>query len=797
MIKLDLKNFKHESSGKDSTTLKHIKDGHTITLMHSALSPVNQKQLAALAQMSKDSETPEQQDQMKHKMSQGGSVGKPEHSPDAPIDKPHHLEYVNGELYRRPVPAESQQQRIDRHKIGIHNSKLKFAGGGNTGGVDRTKNITSDAVESTKQSDWESDLKSKADAFFGKAPSPTPTPKPTNTPNYADGGNVKTKSNDGPLGTNSGNQTGADIKDPKTWWANGGDVPANSIQDLVTQDPIPKGNTDVPMPKDDIEAETKILPSELPPIDPELEQRRKIYDQVVSDNPRTHTAQHGGGGKMFGPNGEPPPSVSPQDVAKVDQIYQMQQADNAAQVTAAQQKAVQDNAARVSMGMAPLPIPGIPQGAQVPGTAQNPAQPSADVLPSQDSTQAGVAPQDPESMMRQGYSNQIAGAQGSAKAQGQLGQQQADIQQQGADAENTARSQYQSTYNSLNHEREGLMHDVQNGYVNPDKFWTGDPETGAGGHSKIAAGIGMILAGFNPTSNPNAAINFLKFQMDKNMEAQTRNLGAKENLLAHNLRQFGNLRDATDMTRLMQNDVVTHQLQQAAATAQGPLAKAAAQSAIGQIQQQSAPLFMQFAMRKAMMNLGNGSAGNDPTDTSAAEHMLNYMYQVNPEMAKEFASRVIPKVGVASVPVPPDVKAELIGKKNFDQMAQHYLQWVKQNQGSLNPAKITQGAAMAAELQGAYRNATHGGVYKEGEQDFINKLIPSDPAQFVASIRTLPKVEELVRSNNSQLSNLKSGYGLPQMQPKAPADPRQQAMQWAKSNPNDPRAAKILKQLGQ
>lgn len=49
-IKLDLSQFKHKSSDKNSTTLVHEKHGHEITLAHKALSPENQKALKALGE---------------------------------------------------------------------------------------------------------------------------------------------------------------------------------------------------------------------------------------------------------------------------------------------------------------------------------------------------------------------------------------------------------------------------------------------------------------------------------------------------------------------------------------------------------------------------------------------------------------------------------------------------------------------------------------------------------------------------------------------------------------------------
>jgi len=73
-IALDLRQFKHVKSDKNSTTLRHS-DGHMLTMAHKALSPEFQKQLQALGASAKNAQTPLEQDDMKHRgMSNGGKV---------------------------------------------------------------------------------------------------------------------------------------------------------------------------------------------------------------------------------------------------------------------------------------------------------------------------------------------------------------------------------------------------------------------------------------------------------------------------------------------------------------------------------------------------------------------------------------------------------------------------------------------------------------------------------------------------------------------------------------------------
>jgi len=52
----------------------------------------------------------------------------------------------------------------------------------------------------------------------------------------------------------------------------------------------------------------------------------------------------------------------------------------------------------------------------------------------------------------------------------------------------------------------------------------------------------------------------LNRQIDRDIDAQKATLGRKESLLSANMRQFGNLHDATQMTKVMQTDIVSNQL---------------------------------------------------------------------------------------------------------------------------------------------------------------------------------------------------------------------------------------------
>lgn len=407
-----------------------------------------------------------------------------------------------------------------------------------------------------------------------------------------------------------------------------------------------------------------------------------------------------------------------------------------------------------------------PQAAQPQAVQQGPVAPQAGVQPQQPQAPAAQPQQgmqDMESMLQGGYQKQMAGINAQAAAQGELGKQQAELLNQQVNNQKAAIDTYNKQYQDLDNERKAHIADIQAGRIDPEKYWTGDAE-GNGSHSKLAAGIGMILAGFNPTNQPNAAINYLKYQMDKNLEAQQKNLDSQQNLLSANLRQFGNLKDAKEMTRLMQADILTNELQKAAATAQSPMAKAAALQAAGKLQMEFAPMQQQFAMRRAMMNLANDPSG--PKD-GAIQQMISYKRAMGDHAgAKELEDHYVPGIGYSPTQaIPPAVREKLTIHKQMDTAARDLADWTK-NHTTLVPGTpdYNVGQQKALALQSAVREAQLGGVYKEAEQHLLNTFVNTNPAGILKMTKTMPQLGELIQHNEKNFNVLKQSVGLPVQQ---------------------------------
>lgn len=489
-----------------------------------------------------------------------------------------------------------------------------------------------------------------------------------------------------------------------------------------------------------------------PAIPQDVAAKRQIYNDMIKV----------GGGRFaqaptdqaFGPNGEPPTNFNSAAWNKATQAYGQQQSQKVEQQAEAAKQGGIDAKARAEAGLPPA----------TPTQAESSAPLAAQPDPSTLQTQASQQPNTPSNsdpfgtqqtmdVYQQGLGQAKAGIQQQAAAEGALGRAESQqLQQQVADRQQSAQD-YQDHYNQLDQERQAFQQDVQNQHIDPNHYLSSMGTAG-----KISTGIGLILGGMGGglTHQENPAMKFLNAQIDRDISAQQMELGKKENLLSANMRQFGNLRDATDMTRIMQNDIVSMQLKKAAADAATPIAQARAQQAIGKLQMDSSNMIGQMAMRRTLLNSMSQGDMRDPKNMG---QMLQAMRVYNPEMAKEYESRAIPGIGFAQIPIPTEERNSLISRIDLQQKLQKLEQFAKTHSGSMSPSDIGYGGALARGVQDAYRQANKQGVFKESEKDFVEKSIATDPTKFFNKYRALPAYKAVMEGNLGTLQNMASHYG--------------------------------------
>lgn len=782
-IALDMSKFKHIKSDDKTTTLQH-KDGHTLTIAHSKLTPQFQKQLSALASMAGKSgdkaeaqedqqqgmaTTPATQAPGKQMFAGGGAVEWASGPHKFKVQRTagqasagYELQHTKGKEATTYKGFKNEDEAKNHAKGLSTDASESYARGGQVqrfadGGMSNAVNSDEGVMDTLK------DQYNKASSNLQQAfSSPQPTPKPSSdygygAAKYADGGEVD-QSQDTPA--------------PPAALAPANPGNADPIKD-VTQVDLPS------MVKR--EAVAKDLANQ---------QGQQAQTQSNMDV-YNHMRQMAGGATpadLFGPNGQPPSNpvspelwsqakIAPDDLrGLVNQFKSQQQAPALAQQQDEHNKLVAQNATNQELGLPLLPDPGAPQADP---QAQAKSDAAADVSAVQPGSQTAPTPQsnkpglnmDPMHLFQQGYADQRAGIQNEASAIGQQGTANAGVLQQAADAKQKALTGFQQSYNDMNQERLNVKHDIENGYIDPQQYWKGvkNPATGEmeGGHSKIMAGIGMLLGGMNSgiSGGPNQAMQMLQYNMDKNIEAQSKNLQAKDNLLGHTINQFGNVRAGVEMARMMNNDMLDYQIKKQAALSASPLAQAAAQKATGELESSQSDKARSLAMMHSMMSFNQGNEV-----PGVLEQKLQMLDVVNPEFAKMQRERMVGGIGPngASVisttsSVPDSVKQQLLGHKNMNDVFNRLQQFASQHQtvlSKLDPKSRSEADTLMAEAQSAVRTSEDQGVFKKSDSDFLQGEIGKGPVSLLSKINSDPKIKALQSINAQRYGETAKTYGL-------------------------------------
>lgn len=370
--------------------------------------------------------------------------------------------------------------------------------------------------------------------------------------------------------------------------------------------------------------------------------------------------------------------------------------------------------------------------------------------------------------LAQGYQTQLGGLEkqreaAKMQAQGNIGlaEQEATTYGAGINQLNNINNAFMRHYDDLTKDRAALMQEAQSGaaHLDPQRYIknmsTGD---------KILSGIALVLGGIGSgmTKGPNLAAEFLQKNIDRDIENQRLQLGAKQNLLKFNLDMTKDIQEAAAFTKMNSMDMVSMYLKRQAAQAQNPLQQAALLNQAGIIDKQAGELQNQIAFRRAQMQIMMGGQQGSEQKFQQENALLRSMPgEEGAKLAKDRESKHVAGVGQASREVPDNVLKELTARADFDNAIRDLQEFAHRNSGSFNPATIKEGSAKARIVQDKARQANAQGVFKESENEFMNSIINDNPTQLFERYRAGKGYEEARKSNLNQLNSMKRIYGLP------------------------------------
>ena len=329
----------------------------------------------------------------------------------------------------------------------------------------------------------------------------------------------------------------------------------------------------------------------------------------------------------------------------------------------------------------------------------------------------------------------------------------------------------------LMQENANFEHDLANGHITPETYKSLFAKESTLG--KIGTLFGLLVGGGGAglTHQPNAVLGMMDKEIERDLQAQTTSKANAQNFLRINQAQLANTANIgqtnidtkTKAFALAQANMLQSTYHDLASKVdkmpEGPQKQQALQN-LGMIYSKIGDKINNIndqavgAGAFANMMLGNQQGSSDE---QAFQRRTNAMRMMGPQgemMAKNAEEKHYPGLqGQASRPLSGTDQEKLDSGINFNEKLNRFIDWTKGHSGDLNPSDMNTGRAMAAELQGAYRQATHGGVYKEGEQNFIAKLIDEDPTKFLNKIRVLPQLNALSKENEARMNTTAKNLG--------------------------------------
>jgi len=342
-------------------------------------------------------------------------------------------------------------------------------------------------------------------------------------------------------------------------------------------------------------------------------------------------------------------------------------------------------------------------------------------------------------------------------------------------------------------EDKAWQNDLNNGHITPETYHDLFAKKSTLG--KIGTAFGLLLsgAGSGLAHQPNAALSLMQQEIQNDLDAQKTSKANALNYIAANQKQMlmraeipklvaeGKLTQAQAqlaqaeagqkafaLSQMQMNRTAFHYLvQQTQKLPVGSPQRTAAENTLAMMYQainnENFSIADRAAAASALANFGNSSEPGSIQQKSKVLTMAG-----NPQLASYMEERNVPGFeGQASQPVPQDVRNQLAAQKQYDEKAREYVEFAKKhkaNWANLNIAQrqaiANQGAAMGANLQSLYRNKIKGGVYKKGEQEFIEQIIPDQPAKWSAGFNAIPKVEQTIKDNEGDIATTAGSVGL-------------------------------------
>lgn len=151
------------------------------------------------------------------------------------------------------------------------------------------------------------------------------------------------------------------------------------------------------------------------------------------------------------------------------------------------------------------------------------------------------------------------------------------------------------------------------------------------------------------------------------------------------------------------------------------------------------------------------------------------------------------------------IKEAAVQKEKFDSALNEMIKLREKHGGGniTNREDVERGKQLSKDLLLAYKNIASLGVLSASDEKILNSIIPPDPLEYtnpVAAIQnqdpTLNRMKSFRNDTQKDFQTRLKNYVKDYDQSIQLSDVDREALSWARQNPKDPRASKILQKLG-
>lgn len=290
--------------------------------------------------------------------------------------------------------------------------------------------------------------------------------------------------------------------------------------------------------------------------------------------------------------------------------------------------------------------------------------------------------------------------------------------------------------------------------VNPDKYWQE-----ASVPRKISASIGLILGGIGGalTGTENAALKIINNTIDRDIEAQKKNIDQKNNLYRMNLETIKNEKEAYNVTKAQMIGLAELKLKEQMARTSSQEAIAQGKIALGKLQLAKQQLLQQTALDNVLQ-----LSQEDPS--LLTPEIIQKLPREERELIVPGYGRALSKAGAEKI------RTELLPQKDTSVQMIDDLINLRQKYGReiTNRDVVNEANALRGFLRGQMRTFLVGpGAVTENEQKILDSII-ADPTKILSTDSgTLAALNSLKNSIDKSFVNQAKANGLMVKQPQA------------------------------